>query len=148
MKSLLPVKRTKRSDRTGSAIVEVAVCFPVFLLILMGIIEFGRAMSVNQLLNTGSRIGCRAAILDGSTNDSVSNTVKTSVANMVGCSTSSITVTIAITRGSTTIADLSSATTGDTISIDTTVPFSTVSWAVANYLSTSSLRGQCSMIHE
>ena len=51
--------------------VEVAVCFPVFLLILMGVIEFGRAMSVNQMLNSASRIGCRAAILDGSTNSTV-----------------------------------------------------------------------------
>lgn len=40
--------------------VEMAVCFPVFMLILMGIIEFGRAMSVTQMLNSASRIGCRA----------------------------------------------------------------------------------------
>jgi Flp pilus assembly protein TadG len=148
MKSIFSPKRQGRRERSGSAIVEVAVCFPVFLMILLGIIEFGRAMSVNQLLNTASRIGCRAAILDGSTNTSVSNTVKSSVASMVGCNQNSVTVSIAITRGTATVANLSSATTGDTISINTTVPFSTISWAVGSYLTNSSLRGQCSMIHE
>ena len=69
--SKTPLRRD--SKRRGSAIVEVAVCFPVFLIILLGIIEFGRAMSVNQLLNSAARIGCRAAILDGSTNTSSAN---------------------------------------------------------------------------
>ncbi len=136
--------------RRGSAMVEVAVCFPVFLLIILGVIEFGRAMSVNQLLNSAARIGCRSAILDGSSNSAVSSTVKNHVASTVGCSTSSVSVTITTTNGSTgaSITDVSSAKTGDVIRIIVSVPFSSVSWAVARYLSSSSVKGECSMQHE
>jgi Flp pilus assembly protein TadG len=149
---LFPVFGNKRhsSRRRGSAMVEVAVCFPVFLMILLGIIEFGRAMSVNQLLNSAARMGCRAAILDGSTNTSVSNSVKQQVSNLVGCSQSIVTVAIAVTDGATgtAIADLSGAGTGDVIKINVSVPFSSVSWSVAKYLRTHSVRGECAMQHE
>lgn len=140
----------KVKSRRGSALVEVAVCFPVFLLILIGIIEFGRAMSVNQLLNSAARIGCRAAILDGSTNTAVTNTIKQQVSSTVGCDGSNVAVTITIKSGSTgaTIASLSSASTSDIIEIDVAVPFANVSWAVTRWLTTASVRGECSMQHE
>lgn len=130
--------------------VEVAVCFPIFLMILLGIIEFGRAMSVNQLLNSAARVGCRAAILDNSTNTAVTNTVKAHVANTVGCAQSSVTVVISIKNGTTgaTVTSLTAARTSDVIDIDVTVPFSAVSWAVGRYLQTASVRGECSMQHE
>jgi Flp pilus assembly protein TadG len=89
------------SKRRGSAMVEVAVCFPVFLLILLGIIEFGRAMSVNQLLNSAARIGCRAAILDGSSNTSVTSLVTSHIASTLGCDAASITVEVTVTDGDT-----------------------------------------------
>jgi Flp pilus assembly protein TadG len=150
MKSNFVPRSLRRSSRNGSAMVEVAVCFPVFLMVLMGMIEFGRAMSINQLLNSSARIGCRASILDGSTNDAVSSTVKTHVANTVGCSTSSVTVAITVTDGDTgaALTNVSEADTSDVITINVSVPFSHVSWAVNRYLTTASVRGQCSMQHE
>lgn len=148
--SLPSLPRAKKDVRRGSALVEVAVCFPVFLLILIGIIEFGRAMSVNQLLNSAARIGCRAAILDGSSNTSVSNTVKQHVSSTVGCSQSDVAVTITIKSGANgaTVANLSSAKTSDVIEIDVAVPYANVSWAVTRWLSTASVRGECLMQHE
>ena len=130
--------------------VEVAVCFPVFLIILMGIIEFGRAMSVNQMLNSASRIGCRAAILDGSTNSSVTSTVKTHVTSTIGCQQSSVTVTITATSSQTglPLSDVSAASTSDMIKINVSVPFADVSWSVKDWMGTSTIRGQCSMQHE
>ncbi len=151
MKSILRQSRgRKASSRTGSAMVEIAVCFPVFLLILMGIIEFGRAMSINQMLNSASRIGCRAAILDGSTNSSVTSAVKTHVTSTIGCQQSSVTVTISVTSSQTgaTLSDVSAASTGDMIKINVSVPFADVSWSVKDWLATSTIRGQCSMQHE
>ena len=130
--------------------VEVAVCFPVFLLILMGIIEFGRAMSISQMLNSASRIGCRAAILDGSTNSSVTSTVKTHVTSTIGCQQSSVTVTITATSSQTglPLSDVSAASTSDMIKINVSVPFADVSWSVKDWMGTSTIRGQCSMQHE
>ena len=130
--------------------VEVAVCFPIFLLILMGIIEFGRAMSVNQMLNSASRIGCRAAILDGSTNSSVTSVVKQHVTSTIGCQQSSVTVTMTVTSSETgaTLSDVSAASTGDMIKLNVSVPFAHVSWSVKDWMGTSTIRGQCSMQHE
>ena len=130
--------------------VEVAVCFPVFLLILMGVIEFGRAMSVNQMLNSASRIGCRAAILDGSTNSTVTSVVKQHVISTIGCQQSSVSVTITVTssQSGATLSDVSEASTGDMIKLNVSVPFADVSWSVKDWMGTSTIRGQCSMQHE
>lgn len=138
------------SKRNGSAMVEVAVCFPVFLLILLGIIEFGRAMSVNQLLNSAARIGCRAAILDGSTNTSVTSLVTSQVTSILGCDAANITVELTVTDGETgtELADVSAASTGDVIQLDVRVPFSAVSWSVQNFIGDKPIRGECAMQHE
>lgn len=130
--------------------VEVAVCFPVFMLVLLGIIEFGRAMSINQLLNSAARIGCRAAVLDGSTNTSVSDLVKQQVASTVGIQKSSVAVTITATSSQTgtPLSDVSTAKTGDMLELDVSVPFSVVSWSVKTWLANASIRGECSMQHE
>jgi Flp pilus assembly protein TadG len=139
-----------RSSRTGSAMVEMAICFPVFMLILMGIIEFGRAMSVSQMLNSASRIGCRAAILDGSSNSSVTSIIKQHVTSTIGCEPSVITVAIIATssRNGSALSDVSHASTGDMIKLDVSVRFADVSWAVKDWMGGSRIRGQCSMQHE
>ena len=149
-RTLFQVPRRQRENRTGSAIVEVAVCFPVFMLILLGIIDFGRAMSINQMLNSAARIGCRAAVLDGSTNTSVSDMVKKQVADTLGCGLGSVTVAIAATSSTTgaALSNVSAANTGDLVEIDVLVPFSVVSWSVKQWLATANIRGECSMQHE
>ena len=140
----------RRSSRAGSAMVEMAVCFPVFMLILMGIIEFGRAMSVNQMLNSASRIGCRAAVLDGFSNSSVSSIVKQHVTSTIGCEQSIIAVAITTTssRTGSTLSDVSLASTGDMIKLDVSVRFADVSWAVKDWMGGSRICGRCSMQHE
>lgn len=138
------------SPRAGSALVEVAVCFPVFLLILMGIIEFGRAMSVNQMLNSAARIGCRSAVLDGSTNSAVETQVKQHVVSTLGCQTSSVNVAITATSSRTgaALSNVSQATTGDLIKVNVFVRFADVSWAVREWMGNANIRGECSMQHE
>ena len=120
------------------------------MLIVLGVIEFGRAMSINQMLNSAARIGCRAAVLDGSSDTAVSNLVKTQVRNTIGCQDSSITVTIVATSSRTgaTLSNVSEATTGDLIDVDAFVPFADVSWAVKQWLGTARIRGEYSMQHE
>lgn len=140
----------RRSSRAGSTMVEMVVCFPVFMLILMGIIEFGRAMSVNQMLNSASRIGCRAAVLDGFSNSSVSSIVKQHVTSTIGCEQSIIAVAITTTssRTGSTLSDVSLASTGDMIKLDVSVRFADVSWAVKDWMGGSRICGRCSMQHE
>lgn len=151
MKLLLRRHRIpEHPHRLGSATVELAVCFPIFMLILLGIVEFGRAMSINQMLNSAARIGCRAAILDGSSGSNVTSVVKQHVVNTLGCQPSSVNVAITATSGQNgaTLSDVSQASTGDLIKVNVFVPFGDVSWGVKRWMGTANVRGECSMQHE
>jgi len=143
-------KRRQEEKRRGAALVEMAVCFPVLMLILLGIIEFGRAMSVNQMLNSAAREGCRTATLDGSTNSEVTSEIKQMVANTTGCSQSNVTVQIAVTDNDTqqTLSDVSLADDRDLVEVDVSVPYSAVSFSLSSWLSGKTLRGACDMRHE
>jgi len=89
-------------QRRGAAMVEMAVCFPVFmllllLLLLLGIIEFGRGLMVSQLLTSAAREGCRSAVIDGATDASVEAEMITQVVNTVGCTAADVGIFIVVT---------------------------------------------------
>ena len=96
-------RKTQRGQeqRRGAAMVEMAVCFPIFMLMLLGIIEFGRALMVSQLVTSAARLGCRAAIIDGATNSDVEADIRNTVTNTVGCNATDVSVTISVTSLST-----------------------------------------------
>ena len=66
-------KRGQRVSRRGVAAVEFALVAPVFFLVVLGIIEFGRMAMVQQVLTNAAREGARVGVLDGSTKSKVVN---------------------------------------------------------------------------
>jgi Flp pilus assembly protein TadG len=54
-------------DETGAAAVEFALILPVVILLLFGIIEFGRAWNVMQVLTDAAREGARVAVVNRGT---------------------------------------------------------------------------------
>ncbi|RJP33486.1 MAG: pilus assembly protein [Candidatus Omnitrophota bacterium] len=56
-----------RNER-GAATLEFAMVLPILLAFLFGIIEFGRIMTVSNLLTSSAREGARVAALPGATN--------------------------------------------------------------------------------
>jgi Flp pilus assembly protein TadG len=113
-------KRVQR-NRCGSAIVELAVVAPIFVFFIFGQIETARLGMVAQVLVTAAREGCRVAVINGNTNDDVTNQINTILA---GASISGVTI-------SQTPADCTTVHMGDnpnTISITLSVPYSSVSW--------------------
>jgi Flp pilus assembly protein TadG len=64
-----------RKKRRGAAAVEFAVVAPIFLLLVFGMIEYGRMVMVQQVLTNASREGARVAVLDGSSAQQVQDTV-------------------------------------------------------------------------
>ena len=78
------VKRRKLARR-GTSAVEFALVAPIFFLFLMGTIEFGRVMMVQNVLINAAREGCRAAIIQGATASSV-QTKATNYATTAGVS--------------------------------------------------------------
>ena len=55
----------RRSQRRATTAVEFALVAPLFFMLVLGIIEFGRAFMVMDLLNEAARVGCRVAIIEG-----------------------------------------------------------------------------------
>lgn len=102
--------------------VEFAVVAPVFILLVFGMIEFGRMVMVQQILTNASREGARMAVVEGATN----NDVETSVEEFLAASSiTSATIEILVDGAS---APLDSAEVGDPITVTVSVGFGSVSW--------------------
>jgi Flp pilus assembly protein TadG len=109
--------RSSRKKR-GAAVVEFAVVAPLFILLVFGMIEFGRMVMVQQILTNATREGARQAVLDGSTKADVEEVVN---AYLSSTSINSATITVS--------PDLpTTAAAGDPVVVTVSVPFSQVSW--------------------
>src|SRR3954468_10770266 len=67
--------RHKRRRR-GAAVPEFALVAPIFFMMVVGFIEFGRALMVQQVLINASRVGARMASTTGSTSAAVQTAVR------------------------------------------------------------------------
>lgn len=74
--------RTPASNggRRGQALVELALVLPIVLLLLVGLIEFGRAWNLHQVVTDASRQGARNLVLPGVDPDSARVIVRRSLA--------------------------------------------------------------------
>jgi Flp pilus assembly protein TadG len=132
--------KTIGKRRRGAAMVEMAVCFPVFMLILLGIMEFGRALMVSQMLTNAAREGCRSAVIEGATNSDVESRIDDVVTMTVGISASDVTKTITVTDRVSGAEDTSAtavedADPRDLIFVEITVAADTVSYTPGRFLS-------------
>ena len=112
------VWRLCRKNRRGAAAVEFAVVAPLFFLLILGMIEFGRMVMVQQVITNASREGARIAVLDG--------TQTTDVVSAVGDY---------LQNGSVAGATIDvepdppgSAGYGDPVTVTVSIPFDQVSW--------------------
>ena len=107
-----------RRYRRAAAAVEFAVVAPVFLLLVFGMIEYGRMVMVYQVITNASREGARAAVLDGATTSSVTTAVNN---YLTAGAVSGATVTVSPNPPS-------GAQNGDPVTVTVSIPFSQVSW--------------------
>ena len=142
-------RMTRRSERTrrGAATVEMAVILPVFVTIMLGMIEVGRGLMVGQLMTNAAREGARLAVINGTTNSDVSTQVKTFMQGAANVAQADTTVNITISNTAA-AGQLTGATTGDLVTVTVTIPFSKVSYLPANYLANVTLSGSSAMRHE
>jgi len=112
--------------RKGTSAVEMACVAPMFVALVMGIVESSRLGMVAQLLTTAAREGCRTAVLPGSTQASVQARVDEVLA---GSGIPSVTVTPVCSSG----GSWTSAPKGTAITVSMSVPYSKVSWISIPY---------------
>ncbi len=142
--------RGRGQRRRGAALVEMAVCLPVLVTVVLGIIEFGRAMMVSELINDAAREGARKAIIAGSTNSNVTDTVSTFVqATSVNSQYVTTNITVTPAAGNPDPGNqVGSAKTGDLCKISVQVPFDRVSYVTGTWLKGKTLTATCTMRHE
>jgi Flp pilus assembly protein TadG len=131
--------RSCRKNRGGATVVEFAIVAPILVLLVFGMIEFGRMVMVQQVLTNAAREGARVGVLDSSTVTDVQTTVNT---YLTGGGVSGATVTV-------TPNPLSSAGYGAPVTVTVSVPFSQVSWLPSPmFLKTTSLSASTVMRRE
>lgn len=62
-------RTARRHESSGQALLEFALIFPVLILLLMGIVDFGRAIFAYNTVSEAARIGGRVAIVNQTTSD-------------------------------------------------------------------------------
>ena len=110
--------RSYRRQRRAAAVVEFAIVAPVFFLLVLGMVEYGRMVMVQQVITNASREGARQAVLDGATSAEVSALVNSYLASGA---ISGATVTVAPDPPT-------GAEFGDPVTVAVSIPFSQVSW--------------------
>jgi Flp pilus assembly protein TadG len=100
--------------------VEMALVLPLFLLIMVGILAFGRAFMVQQMVTNASREGARHA--------SLPNTTESEVVTLVRDYLATGSINPDVVQVTVTPTNLQSSTTGTQVSVDVRVPYSDVAW--------------------
>lgn len=110
--------RSRCGARRGAAVVEFAIVASLLFLLILGIIEFGRLLMVQQILTNASREGARRAVLEQATVTDVETLVDNYLASS---SVPGATVTVSP-------SSLSTLGFGDPVTVSVSVPYNQVSW--------------------
>jgi Flp pilus assembly protein TadG len=121
------MKRSEQaSARRGISAVEMALVLPVFISLILGLIEAARLGMVCQELTTAAREGCRVAVLNGMVQSDVQSRINT-VLSGSGISVGTVTPTCPSPYS------WDSAPAGTAITVSLSVPYSQVSWLPTPY---------------
>jgi Flp pilus assembly protein TadG len=133
----------KRSSRRGAVVVEFALIAPLFFLLMMGTVEFGHIMMVQEVEVNAARAGARTAILSGSTDANVQTTITN---YMSAAGISGFTWSVSPDLGSTPAPG-----SGTAITVTVSVPWSKVhltSFLPSTWFSGTGVSASVVMIHE
>jgi Flp pilus assembly protein TadG len=153
------IRRRKTTDRlspcnharVGTTLVEMAIVLSVFVMMVMGILEFGRSMMVNQILADGTRRGVRLSAFESTTNGDVVAAVQTFVANAAGVAARDVNVTITVTAAPGNAdpgGQVANAEIGDLVTVQAQIAIDNVTWTPGSYLAGKRLTAVAAMRHE
>jgi Flp pilus assembly protein TadG len=125
--------------------VEFALVAPLFFMLVLGIIEFGRAFMVMDLLNEAARVGCRVAIIEGTSSAQIKQAA-TDFLTSAGINGEVAGVSVNDAPIDTVEANTMPAYTE--MSVVVTVPVSSVTWVPDGVFPSGNLTGQYTMQRE
>ena len=150
------MKRHRRQQpanarRRGTALVEMALVLPIFVTVTLGIVEFGRAMMVGQLVTNAAREGARLGIIDGKTNAQVKTYIEQFLLESANINAADLDIDITVTpeAGNPNPGnEVGNANTRDLVTVSVGVPFEKVSYITGDWLNGKTLSGRAAMRHE
>jgi Flp pilus assembly protein TadG len=119
-----PMRLAPARRRRAAVAVEFAIVAPLLFLLILGMVEFGRMLMVQQTMTNAAREGARKAVLPGMTDTQV----QTAIDNYLsGAGVNGHTRTIT--------PSTDGAAAGTTIKVTVSVPYHKVSWLPLNAVS-------------
>ena len=117
--------RTRRQLRQGATAVEFALVAPIFFVMVLAVMEFGRAFMVTQLLTEAARRGCRLAIIEGTSTQQIHDTA---VNYLQSVGINGETVQVIVNDGAGNVVEASTMPAYTEITVLAQVPFAQVTW--------------------
>ena len=114
-----PSSPPKKLKQRGQALVEFALILPIFLLLLLAAVDFGRAYFTLQVVNNASREGARRGIIPGTVTSDVTTIVQSRLTSGGLAATPTITVT-----------NVDGAGAGAETSVSVSYPFTTLTGTI------------------
>lgn len=138
-----------RKSRSGQAVVEFALILPVFMLMLFGAIEFGRAYYTLHLLTNAAREGARTGALPEQLEEDVQGAVNDFLENSGLSGSWSTDVDVTDDAGSTRAGGMTDAVEGDRVHVTVSYDFHVMSGRIIpGFTGTVPLSGRCVFRHE
>ncbi len=134
-----------KRNRRGAAMLEAAIVLPFFLLLILGILEFGRAVMLHQITTNACREAARHAITPGAVQANVTNICED---YLESANISETGRSIGILDSSGTAASLSSIQPHEEVTVFIDIPFDENSWGLLTWLIGKSLRSEVTMRRE
>ncbi len=142
--------QSKSASRLGSAIVETAFVLPILLGVTFGVVEFGRALMVSNLITNAAREGARLGVVPGVTSAEVKTEVIDQVLRTVGTTLTTADIDVVVTAypgNPNPNNETGNAMTRDLVDVEVRVAYDDVGYFF-RYLAGVTLRGQAAMRHE
>lgn len=131
--------------RRGVHLVEFAFVAPVLFALIIGIIELGRGLMVQQLLTEAARRGARSGVIEGTSSAKIKSAV-TDYLGTVGVNGSNAGISVNDAPVDTVEAQNMPAYTEITVLVS--VPVSSCTWVPAGWFLSGTISGQFTMRRE
>ena len=131
--------------RTAAALVEFAIVGPLMFLMILAIFEFGRTFMVMELLTEGARVGCRQAIIEGTTSAQIQQTVTN---YLTGVGINGDTVGVSVNDAPVNTVEAANQPAYSEMTVQVTVPVTSISWVPNPLFTNGTLKGQFTMRRE
>jgi Flp pilus assembly protein TadG len=143
---MVPRNRIRnRRPGMGASAVEFAIVAPVFFMIVLGMVEMGRAFMVLEQLTEAARRACRVAVVDGTSSATIK---QTAVDYLTGVGIKGETASISINDQPLDTVEAMNTPSYTEITVVITVPVASCTWLPGGLFLSGNLSGQYTMRRE